>query len=134
MNEIRTNTERSDTAEDLITSYFSWGENEPEIDLGDIIADIMHYCYQKNLTFHKIVKSAQSHFIEELLDDPLTLAETKEMDGYPKYCPACGCGSFTHEGHTRNSADLEELVHWRCESCFVVWAEVHKFVGIRIIK
>jgi hypothetical protein len=60
-----TNSKRSDRAEQLLERY---SDDDASTNLGDFLADAMHWCRLKGCDFASILGSAQMHFEREVCE------------------------------------------------------------------
>ncbi len=54
---------RSDKIADILENNYFCGRDENVI---DILADIMHYCHQRNIAIDECFETAYNHFYEEV--------------------------------------------------------------------
>jgi hypothetical protein len=63
------NQQRSDRFVATITTY---SDDDPYTNLGDCLADAMHWCHLNDHEFEDALDTARMHFDAELLEDALT--------------------------------------------------------------
>lgn len=60
-----TNNDRAERAHLAIDAY---GDDIPESNLIDLLADAMHWCEQEELNFKRLLQMASQHYLCELID------------------------------------------------------------------
>ena len=59
-------------AESLLKAYDRSMENLGDLDrslLGDVMADLMHFCHVNHIDIERVVKMADTHYREEILEE-----------------------------------------------------------------
>lgn len=58
----RTNRHGAEDALKVLESASYWGDNDPETDLGDFIAEVRHLCRLKGWDWEKVLEQADYHY------------------------------------------------------------------------
>jgi hypothetical protein len=69
---LPTNRNRADWASIAIDAYASAvnaADEEPELNVSDLLCDLMHYCNVEQIDWHRCVARAQDHYREEVAEN-----------------------------------------------------------------
>jgi hypothetical protein len=67
--ERRRNEDRADQVNDVLESYHRLSGNDPNDQVTDLLADVLHWCNVRNVSFPSMLKTAFMHYCAELTEE-----------------------------------------------------------------
>ncbi len=69
VSERRTNGDRAEQVDDVLVSYERLSGNDPNDQVADLLADVLHWCNVRNVCFTSMLETAFMHYGAELAEE-----------------------------------------------------------------